>query len=185
MTTTFTDVPTNRDFYTEIEWTARAGLLRGWSDGTFRPNSPIGRYAMAAVFYRLSGEPHYVAPAVSELKDVRVGQDFYKEIHWVKNRGLLNGWNDGTFRPYNNITRDQTAVLMYRAAGSPEFELPAASPFADVAPTHVFYTAICWMASKGITQGWTLSNGTKVFRPDATTTRDTMAAFLYRFDHAV
>lgn len=185
MPTTFRDVPAQRDFYDEIEWTARTGLLRGWSDGTFRPDAAIGRYAMAAVFYRLSGEPHFDAPSASSFRDVRVGQDFYREIHWVKDRGLLNGWGDGTFRPYDDITRDQTAALMYRAAGSPEVQLPASSPFTDVSPGHVFYRHICWMAATGITHGWTLRGGAKVFRPDSTTTRGQMAAFLHRFDRTV
>lgn len=182
---TFIDVPTTHAFYTEIEWVAAQGILRGWSSGYFRPGSTMTRYAMAAAMYRIAGEPHFTAPAVSEFTDVRVGQDFYKEIHWVKDRGLLNGWADGTFRPNNNILRDQMAALLYRAAGSPAFTAPTTSPFADVSPKRGFYQQICWLASTGISGGWNLSNGTKVFRPDSAADRGQVSTFIYRFDRAV
>lgn len=182
---TFIDVPTTHAFYADIEWVAAQGILRGWASGHFRPESTMKRYAMAAAMYRIAGEPHFVAPSVSEFTDVSTTHDFYKEIHWVKDRGLLNGWNDGTFRPGADILRDQMAALLYRAAGSPEYAAPAASPFTDVRPSHVFYQQICWMAAENISNGWTRSDGTKVFHPEWAADRGQVSAFIHRFDNAV
>ena len=66
-------------------------------------------------------------------------------------------------------------------AGRPAFTPPATSPFADVAPDHPFYTEITWLASRGITTGTRLADGTVVYQPSTPVARDAMAAFLYRF----
>lgn len=63
---------------------------------------------------------------------------------------------------------------------------PTTGVFADVSSAagprySAFATEIAWMSTTGISRGWTLSDGSTVFRPTATVTRDAMAAFLYRF----
>jgi hypothetical protein len=70
------------------------------------------------------------------------------------------------------------AAFLYRFAGKPAFTPPAVSPFSDVTPSTPFYKEITWLASTGITGGF--SDGT--FRPLGTVKRDAMAAFLFRFD---
>ena len=57
---------------------------------------------------------------------------------------------------------------------------PAKPPFADVPPGTLFYEEMAWMASSGISTGWTEANGTSTYRPLRTVNRDAMAAFLYR-----
>ena len=173
----FVDVPAHHQFADEVEWVKQRGLLNGWRDGTFRPGLPIERGAMAAVAYRMAGSPGYAPPAHSAYRDVAPGDPFYKEIHWAKAQGLLNGWRDGTFRPTTPIARDATAALLYRTAGSPSYAAPAVSSFPDLAPGTQFYKEIHWLRSSGITTGW--NDGT--FRPRASTNRDAMSAFLHRF----
>lgn len=108
--------------------------------------------------------------------DVSIYHYFYNEISWLASTGITTGWSDGTYRPGNNINRDAMAAFLYRMAGSPAYTAPAKSPFKDVPTTHPFYKEISWLASQGITTGW--SDGT--FRPNENITREAMAAFLYR-----
>jgi hypothetical protein len=174
----FTDVSAGNQFVREITWARDRRILTGWTDGTFRPLNNINRDAMAAAMYRLAGSPAYTAPATSEFTDVKPGQQFYKEIHWAESRGLLTGWNDGSFRATTPIARDATAALLYRAAGSPAYTAPARSPFKDVSTGQKFYKEMAWLKASGISTGWT--DGT--FRSLNPTARDAMAAFLHRFD---
>lgn len=102
---------------------------------------------------------------------------FKKEILWLANAGITTGWSDGTFRPNASVERGAMAAFFYRMAGSPAFKAPATPTFKDVPTTHPFYKEIEWMAAQGITTGW--ADGT--FRPSATTNRDAMAAFFYRY----
>ena len=69
---------------------------------------------MAAVAYRMAGSPAYTPPKVSPYKDVSPSSAFYKEITWARSQGLLTGWSDGTFRPYEPIKRDAVAAFVYR-----------------------------------------------------------------------
>ncbi|MEX3610214.1 S-layer homology domain-containing protein [Rothia sp. LK2588] len=110
----FIDVPTGRVFYKEICWLADAGISKGWPDGTFKPDSPVLRDAVAAFFYRLAGSPAFTAPATSPFKDVSQDKPFYKEICWLADSGITRGWPDGTFHPYEEIKRDAMAAFLYR-----------------------------------------------------------------------
>ncbi|WP_395939867.1 S-layer homology domain-containing protein [Arthrobacter sp. CAN_C5] len=78
------------------------------------------------------------------------------------------------------MNRDAMAAFMYRMAGSPVYTPPAKSPFADISTSQQFYKEMAWLASEGISTGWTEKNGTKTYRPLTTVNRDAMAAFMYR-----
>ena len=143
-----------------------------------RQAQSVNRDQMAAFLYRMAGSPQYTPPTKSPFKDVPTNHVFYKEIAWMSEQGITKGWPDGTFRPTQQINRDQMAAFFYRMAGSPAYTAPKASPFKDVPTNHVFYKEIAWMNSQGIAKGW--PDGT--FRPYQPVKRDQMAAFLYRYD---
>jgi hypothetical protein len=186
----FTDVASDNQFYKEISWLSSAGISTGWvaTDGTrtFGPLLPVNRDAMAAFMYRLSGKPPFTPPAVSSFTDVATNNQFYREITWLASTGVTTGWvePDGTktYRPLQSVNRDAMAAFMYRLAGKPAFTAPAASPFKDVATDNQFYKEITWLASTGITTGWTAPDGSKTFAPLQAVNRDAMAAFMYRYN---
>jgi len=76
------------------------------------------------------------------------------------------------------------AAFLYRMAGSPDHTPPADSPFKDVATTQQFYKEMAWLADRGISTGWTHSDGTRSYRALQPINRDAMAAFLYRMELA-
>ena len=91
-------------------------------------------------------------------------------------KGIVNGYDDGTFRPNADVTRAQFITMLWRAAGE-----PAASTslkFTDKGSIAVPYqTAVAWGVSKGIIQGY----GDNTFRPDQNISRAQMATFMYRY----
>ncbi|TGO06770.1 Glycerol-3-phosphate ABC transporter, periplasmic glycerol-3-phosphate-binding protein [Serinibacter arcticus] len=184
----FTDVTWDNQFYNEISWLSAANISTGWDNGdgtrSYRPLANINRDAMAAFLYREAGSPTYVAPRVSPFTDVNTDNQFYKEISWLSTQGITTGWDNGdgtySFRPLEPIARDAMAAFLYREAGNPAFEAPAASPFEDVTPATQFYKEITWMHGTGIATGWEGNDGRDYYRPLAPVARDAMAAFLYR-----
>jgi S-layer homology domain len=48
----FSDVPTDHPFFWDIQWLASTGITTGYEDGTFRPEEPVTRQAMAAFLHR-------------------------------------------------------------------------------------------------------------------------------------
>ncbi|MGF4043224.1 S-layer homology domain-containing protein [Paenarthrobacter nitroguajacolicus] len=187
----FSDVAIDSQFYTEITWLADNGISTGWlqPDGTstFRPLQSINRDAMAAFMYRLMGSPDYTPPSKSPYADIYAESMFYKEVCWVASEGISQGYvgYDGSllFGPAGSVTRDAMAAFMYRLAGSPDYTPPSKSSFEDVLPDRQFYKEISWLASTGISTGWTEDDGTKTYRPNESINRDAMAAFMYRFHH--
>ena len=172
----FVDVPPGSMFYGEIQWLAASGITTGWSDGTYRPTTPIARDAMAAFLYRMAGSPAVTAPRTQPFSDVRPGQEHYDAIIWAYQNGITTGYADGTFRPTQPIARDAMAAFIYRYAGKPAFDRPTTAPFVDVPADSQFATEIAWAKSKFIAKGW--PDGS--YQPLAPMNRDAMAAFLYR-----
>jgi hypothetical protein len=80
--------------------------------------------------------------------------------------GAVNGYADGTFRPYNNTTRGQVSKIVALAEGWPLLN-PAQPSFNDVPTTHTFYTYIETLRDHGVINGY--ADGT--FRPQNDVTR--------------
>lgn len=96
------------------------------------------------------------------------------EVSFVLNRGLMNGFEDSTFRPEDNLTRAQLVTILYREAGSPSVE-GLENPFTDL-QWDWYKPAILWAANEGIVNGMTPTT----FEPDAAITREQIATILWR-----
>jgi len=180
---TFSDVGTGDAFYAEIERMAGDGVMTGYADGTFRPQAPVTRDALAAFLYRLVVRASYRPPTTPMFADVPVDHPFYTEISWLAQQGISTGWQlaDGrrVYRPGAQVTREALATFLHRLAGTPH--ATRALEFADVGTGHPFHDAIAWLAGAGISTGWDVG-GAVVFRPSLSIERQAMAAFLVRFD---
>ncbi len=182
----FTDVPSSRQFYTEIMWLANVGVTTGWVEAngtrTFRPLNSTAYDAMAAFMYRLAGKQPYSAPTASPFTDIRPATQFYREMMWNYAKGVMPGFPSGaqrSFQPARAVTRGDMAAFMYRLAGSPAYTAPAVSPFVDVSARTPYYKEICWLAANGISTGWVVGSA-RYYRPTLLVARDAMAAFMYR-----
>ncbi|QAY60623.1 hypothetical protein ET475_11920 [Microbacterium protaetiae] len=174
----FKDVPTTAPFYDEVTWLAASKVTTGYTDGTFRPRNSVTREAMAAFLYRLEGSPAFTPPRKSPFKDVPTTAKFYKQVAWLAASKITTGYPDGTFRPRNQITREAMSALLYRMEGKPSFRAPAKSPFKDLPTSATFYREVTWLASTGVTTGYS----DRTFRPRNSVTREATAAFLYRLE---
>jgi subtilisin family serine protease len=111
----FPDVPVSHPFCKEIQWLKTEGITTGFGDGTFRPQTSVTRQAMAAFLSRVvDANP----PACTEapFPDVPVDHPFCKEINWLKTNHITTGFEDGTFRPLSNVTRQAMAAFLYRTS---------------------------------------------------------------------
>ena len=95
-------------------------------------------------------------------------------VEWVKQQALLDEHKAV-------LSRRDVTVALYRLAGAPHVELPATSPYADVAPSDPDYTAYIWARQKGITFGW--ADGK--FHPEANLSARSTLAFLYRYQRMI
>ena len=122
------------------------------------------------------GAADAVEPVASENLDLLANttEEQKAAVEWVKQQALLD-------ESKTVLSRRDVTVALYRMAGAPHVELPATSPYADVATSDPDYAAYIWARQKGITFGW--ADGK--FHPEANLSARSTLAFLYRYQRMV
>lgn len=98
-----------------IQNAADFGLIKGYPDGTFRPDQKISRAEFVTILAQESGESINEASIhAEEFPDVANNHWARRYILWGRENKILTGYDDGTFRPDHTITRQEMASLLYR-----------------------------------------------------------------------
>lgn len=107
--------------------------------------------------------------------DVKSGDWFYNDVKYVYDKGMMAGTAADVFAPNATTTRAMIVTILYRLEGSPA--VTGTSAFVDV-PAGQWYTdAVNWAAANQIVKGTSATT----FAPNASITREQMAAILYRY----
>ena len=82
---------------------------------------------------------------------------YYQGVYYLACRGVISGYSDGTYRPFNNTTRGQMTKIVTLAFNVALVRPPAEADrtFTDVLPDNVFYQLIETAAARGIVSGYT------------------------------
>lgn len=108
--------------------------------------------------------------------DMETGDWFYDAVVYAYQNGLMTGLDKTTFGPYDTLSRAQFAVILWRAAGSPETAFDGRYP--DVAPGEWYSDAVSWATKVKVIEGYTY-NG--YFGTADNITREQMAVMMYRY----
>ncbi len=179
----FLDVPSFFWAYAQIEACAKAGIVGGYPDGTYRPAEEVTRAQMAVFLARAmaGGEANVPDPGCSTPPFPDVACDYWarKHIQYVRDHGVASGYPDG-YHPGEVVTRGQMAVFMARAMAGGEANVPdpgcTAPVFPDVDCAFWARKYVQYIKDAGVTGGY--PDGT--YRPDNHVTRDQMAVYLTR-----
>lgn len=101
---------------TYIAWAKDKGIVEGVSTTEFDPEAPITREQMATIFGRYALKqgivlPKDAAPAESFPDADKISEYAREFVELMRIAGILNGYEDGTFRPQNTATRAEAAKL--------------------------------------------------------------------------
>lgn len=110
----FTDVAADAWYAKAVHTLASLGILQGVGDGRFAPDRAITRAEFTVIAMRFadldtSGENIFT--------DVNAGDWFYDQVVGSIRYGWINGYEDGTFRPNNTITRAEVTTIVNRMLG--------------------------------------------------------------------
>ncbi len=110
----FRDVTSAHWAFASVERAAELGLVTGYSDGTFRPDTHVTRAQFVLMLWRMCGKP--AAAKAASFADASA--DWYQDaLSWAVEKGYVNGLSDTRFGPDAPITRQQAMAILFRLNG--------------------------------------------------------------------
>jgi hypothetical protein len=158
---------------------AEMGLFSGVEENKFAPNTNTTRAMFVTVLGRLANAEIGENANVS-FDDVKESDYFFNYVQWAVENGIVSGISENQFAPNANITREQTAVILYNFAKNQGIELKKGYnvDFADNENISSWAAdGVNALAEAGIISG--RSDGT--FDPKGTATRAEIATMLVKF----
>jgi len=109
----FPDVSSSMPSYDAIQFLTGADVISGFPDGTFKPADTLKRGQATKVLVLWKGlTPSNSGPTFTDLDSI-----YSAYVRTAATQGWITGYEDGTFRPYSTLSRQQMAIIMVRAMG--------------------------------------------------------------------
>jgi len=114
----FSDVPENYQYYDAIQSLVVRGIINGYEDGTFKPEATITRAEFCKMVIYAMNLSNLVEGAVTDtgFPDVATTHWGAGNIKVAHDMGIINGFDDGTFKPEENVTYEQAVKMVVCAA---------------------------------------------------------------------
>lgn len=125
--TKFSDVTKSNKNSGYIQAAVNVGIVNGYSDNTFKPNQKVTRGHMAAFIARAFELPN----GNKTFKDVPTNHTAYEAVKKLAAANITTGYNDGTFKPENSLTRAHISAFLARAMKFANGEPTPAPPVAS------------------------------------------------------
>ena len=109
----FLDIDETDSYYDAVCYVYENGLIIGTSGTLYSPDMSITRGMIATILWRVEGKP---AAGANPFPDVAAGSYYESAIAWAAANGVINGYEDGNYRPNEAISREELAAILYRYA---------------------------------------------------------------------
>lgn len=176
----FEDVDPASYYSDAVDYMVENGYMNGVGGSAFAPNASITRGMVVVILYRMSGSPE--TEFQGTFSDVTEDAYYGTAVEWAAANGLATGFEDGSFGPKDNVTRQQLAAFLWRYAKFLELDVSVGEDtnilsYNDALQVAEYaIPAMQWACGAGILQG---SDGNLM--PNATATRGQFATMAYRF----
>jgi len=131
-TSDFKDVPKDAWYASAVALMEETGIMKGFDDGEFKPLNNLTRGEFAAIASRFT-----------DMQTLSTSGFADADKHWSKeyvanavHYGFINGYDDGTFKPANSLTRSEAVAIMNRmlgrAADKEYIDKNIKNPYSDV-----------------------------------------------------
>ncbi len=168
------------------------GVIKGYEDGTFRPERAVTRAEFVAQIMRVVKDKEKVLPAAAvreqrkqifdELKDTRADHWAYQDLLLAYQYGWIFGYPDQAIRPDQTVTRAEATVIINRVIRQlPSFSQPQAKDvpvYTDVPKESWMYAEVQNMRARGYLGDYLSGADRNQFLPDKKLTRAELAVML-------
>ena len=173
----FLDVDPDAWYKDAVQFAYDNGLMTGTSATEFAPDVTTTRAMIVSILARLEGVTAADDAGFSDVDD----EWFATAVNWAASVGVVNGFEDNTFRPNDAITREQLAAILCNYAawkGEDVSARPDLSAYSDAAAISSWATDVMrWAVAENLISG--VTNDT--LQPQGAATRAQVAAVLQRF----
>lgn len=174
----FVDVNEDDWFYDVVLYAYDNGLMTGVSATEFAPNQTTTRGMIVSMLARLEG---VTSAEDAGFADVAENDWYATAVNWAASVGVVNGYEDNTFRPNAPITREQMAAILYNYADYKGYDVSARADLSDYADAASISSwaedVLAWANAEGLINGMTATT----IDPQGATTRAQTAAMFERF----
>ena len=164
----YLDVPESAWYSGAVGYLYEHGIMNGTGDGRFSPEDTFTRAQLAAVLYRLAGEP--AVTGQDSFSDTEPGAWYSDAVLWAEQSGVVNGVGGGRYAPSDPVTQEQLVTMLYRMQGE-----PGTTPVSDASPYAA--NAVGWARANGIAP----AAEDYTFVPKENACRAQVAALLYGY----
>ena len=172
----FIDIAPDAWYKDAIQYAYDNGLMAGVSATEFDPEATTTRAMIVSILARLENVTTAQAAGFADVDD----NDWYATaVNWAANVGVVNGYEDNTFRPNTAITREQLAAILMNYAACIGQDVSNRADLANYTdqPSTWAEEAISWSVAEGLLTGVTADT----LQPQGAATRAQVAAILQRF----
>jgi len=171
----FTDVAPNAWYKDAVQYAYDNGLMTGVSANEFAPDATTTRAMIVSILARLEGVTSAEAAGFADVND----EWYATAVNWAANVGVVNGYEDNTFRPNQPITREQLAAILMNYAACIGQDVSARADLSNCTdqPSTWAEETMQWAVAEGLISGVTNTE----LQPQGNATRAQVAAILQRF----
>ena len=171
----FVDVVPNAWYTAAIQYAYDQGLMTGVSANEFAPEATTTRAMIVSILARLEGVTSAQAAGFADVSD----EWYATAVNWAANVGVVNGYEDNSFRPNTAITREQLAAILMNYATYKGEEVSARADLTTYTdqPSTWAEETMQWAVAEGLINGVTEDT----LQPQGNATRAQVAAILQRF----
>ena len=175
----FSDMAFGTWYYQDVRDSVATGLIKGYNDGTFRPNASIRRSEVVTILYRAADSPE--TQGTPGFPDVPAGCFYEQALTWAVENEIVLGYSDGLFHPNEPVTRAQLATLFCRFAGADGADPSSLDVFPDRASVPGWAEqALAWAVEKELVKGNRV-DGRVYLQPTGQATRAQFVTILQRY----
>lgn len=171
----FSDVPEGHENYIAINWLKSEGIVNGYMDGSFDPDKKVNRAEALKMIFECLKIPPEITIKRENFPDVPKNTWFYKYIMAANARRVVNGYEDGYFRPENFINLAETLKIAFELLER-NFKEPSEDPYTDV-PKDAWFAKYAIKAKNRSILSVNLDGS---IHPEDNLTRGDIAELMYR-----
>jgi len=105
-----------KDFEDAVNVLTELGVVKGYPDGTFKPDNIVTRAEMAVIAVSALGLKDYAVSGTSKFSDMG-GHWSNPFVAYATSLGIISGYPDGTFKPDKTVSYDEAATMLVAALG--------------------------------------------------------------------